>query len=95
MNNKRNTMRDLTSDESKVITKNLIFLKEELEYKEGVELAKVQFILDTAELSVKRQIKDKEKEKKVLVSEIDEYNTTIEELNRQLKEGVKIKNDKK
>ena len=91
MNNKRNTMRELTDVEKKLINKNLEFIKEELEYKECVELLKVQFILDTTEISVKKQIKDKEKEKKILLNEVEEYKNTIEELERQLKEGVIIK----
>lgn len=91
MNNKRNTMRQLTDIEKKLITKNLKFIKDELEYKEKVELGKVQFILDSAEISVRKQIKDKEKEKKILLNDIKELEYTINELEIQLTKGVKIK----
>ena len=84
-------MRELTDVEKRLINKNLVFIKEELEYKEDVELKKIQLTLDTAELVVKKQIKDKEKEKKVLLDEINLYKNSIEELERQLKEGVQIK----
>lgn len=91
MNNKRNTMRELNDVEKKLINKNLIRIKEDLEYKEIVQLAKLQYILDTAEVSVKKQIKDTEKEKRVVTSEIDEHKKLIETLEIQLTKGVKLK----
>lgn len=83
--------RSLTEQERKLITKNLKILEEELEYKEKVTLARKQFAVDVAELEFKKQMKDIEKEIKVLKTEVEEYSYSITELNRQLEEGVKIK----
>ena len=83
--------RVLTEPEKKLITKNLKILEEDLEYKVKVKRARKQFSIDVAELELKKQVKDLQREVRVLDSEIEEYTDSITELNRQLEKGVKIK----
>lgn len=84
------TKRQLNNDEKRFAIKNLKIMKEELEYLERVELLKIQLILDTAELVVKKQLKEKELEKKKLVANIEELTNAIKILKTQLREGVEV-----
>ncbi len=82
------TKRQLSKNELKFANQNLQHLKEEIEYAEVVDLARIQLILDTAELSVKKQLKFKEAEKKKLVLDISELKETITTLQDQIDNGV-------
>ena len=84
------TKRQLNDDEKRFAIKNLKIMKEELEYLEKVDLPKIQLVLDTAELVVKKQLQEKEIEKKKIAANIEELTNAIKILKKQLREGVDV-----
>ena len=94
MKRRKMPKRQLTSEERRLTEKSVEMLKEELEYKEKVRLPRMQLTLDTADLEVRRQIKEEEKKKKYVLAEIEEHKNAIEELEKQLKYGVEKKSKK-
>ena len=89
------TKRQLTNIEKKFAFNNLKYLEEELEYKEKVELAQLQYTIDTASIVIKKQLADKEIEKKKKVAEVEELKNTIKILKAQIRVGVEMKSSKK
>jgi len=83
--------RQLTEDEKRLIGKNLEILRDELEYLEKVELPRVKLTLDTADIVVKRQIQETERQKRRIEAEIEERKNSIAILEKQLVEGVEVK----
>ena len=89
------TKRRLDETESKFANQNLTIMVEEIEYREKVELAKIQFVLDTAELSVKRQLKETEMKKKQIEKDVEELKRNVRILRNQIRNGVTIKKKQK
>ena len=87
MSNKRK----LDETEKRFAKQNLEILKTELEYIEKVELPRIQFTIDTADLVIKKQLADKTQEKAKLEHDINSIKKTIEILEDQIKNGVNIK----
>ena len=85
------TKRPLTETERKITEKNLQSLKEELEYVEKVKLPQKRFILDTADIVFKRQIKEVDVEVKRISKDMEELKAIIRETEKQITEGVEIK----
>jgi len=83
--------RQLNEDEKRIISKSLLSINKELEYKERVELARKKFNLEVADLEVEKQKNAIKAEIKLLEREIAEYKRAIEELEQQIKYGVEIK----
>jgi len=81
----------LTEDEKRVTEKNLAMIKDDLEYKEKVDLARKKFNLEIADLEVEKQKNEIKASILKLESEVNEYKNAIETIERQLKEGVEIK----
>lgn len=83
--------RQLNEYEKKTSIKNLITLEEELEYTEKIDIAKKQHAIDTAEIIVKKQLRDLNSDLKVLNNEADILRNTIIILKDQVENGVEIK----
>ena len=87
--------RQLTEIEKKFINQNLLTLMSDAEYIEKVQIPQKQFTLDTADIVIKKQKKDVELEMKIFKSRLEELNSTIDILRKQLREGVDVKENKK
>jgi len=87
--------RQLTDIEKRISLKNLDMLKADAEYIEKVEIPKKDFTINTADVIVKKQLKDAQLEKNILQSKLDELKRTIKIVEKQIRGGVEIKNNKK
>ena len=87
--------RKLTELETKFASNNLVTLKDELEYLKKVEIPRIQLILDTAEIAVKKQIREKEQELKVGNTNLEELENAVKVLEDQIQNGVEQKEESK
>ena len=87
--------RMLNEEEKHFVLKNLETLKIDAEYIEKVDIPKKRFTIDNAAIIVKKQVRDTEIELRILESKLDEMNKSIKILEKQLREGVDIKEENK
>ncbi len=86
--------RQLNELEEKVSRKNLKDMENELDYVETVELARLKFGLDVADLEFKHQKEQLEMKKNSVQMEVNEMKRQIDILKDQIKNGVEIKDKK-
>ena len=80
--------RELSEKERELAEKNLVLLEDEIEYLEQVELPKVQLVLDSADIVLRRQVAQTEFKKNELESQLEEHKTSLDVLKDQIENGV-------
>jgi len=85
-----NKKRQLTQKEKEIVTKNLKYLSDELEYHKVIS-EQLELTIKNADILVKKQIRDKQAEKSNVDMTIKEHSNAIEILSDQLKSGVESK----
>ncbi len=88
------TKRKLDKFEQRITKKNLDIHRDDVEYLEKFLLPETQFKIDTAYLVVKNQIRELEVRKKVILGQLKELKSIVEVSEKQLQEGVEIKEEK-
>jgi hypothetical protein len=89
------TKRMLDEVELRMANRSLEMLKADADFLEQVEIPKREFTLKTADIVVKKQLKDTEMELKILTNQLEDKKSTIEELEKQINEGVEVKEENK
>ena len=86
--------RKLDENEVRITNKNLKLHKDDLEYLKEVMLPQKELAIKTAPVVVKKQLSDLESEKKAIIHKIDELENIVKISEKQLKEGVEVKDIK-
>jgi len=85
--------RQLTDDEKKLTKANLIKLKEELEYARYYEKHSKLMIEEGLMMNYRKALEEKKQLLKKIEGDIEVITQTIDVCDKQLKEGVEVKNN--
>lgn len=87
------TKRQLTKEEKIIISKNIEFIKENLEYDEAIA-KQVDVQIEIAPILYNHQIEEIKRKREGLKAEIEEMQNSLKILDDQLKNGVEVKETK-